>query len=155
MLLVPSISPIFENAPSFLRVPVAPDGELGDVTQFAFDNGHWMRHGDLASLGAPRFDAKALLALLARMKNDPALVRQFASLYEGGGDDEINERNAIVYLCAMKNFADPAFEACEGKSGFHFLTSRGVRVGVNVGVGLLGVLIVSLLLMRARRAIGA
>jgi hypothetical protein len=55
----------------------------------------------------------------------------------------------------MKNVADPSFEACEGKSGFHFLTSRGVRVGANVGIGLIGVLIVSLIVMRARRAVRA
>jgi hypothetical protein len=155
MLLVPSISPIFDNAPSFLRTSVAPNGELGDVTQFAFDAGHWERHGDLASLGVEHFDAPALSALITRLKKDPALVEQFASLYEGGGEDEINDRNAIVYLCAMKNFADPSFEACEGKSGFHFLTSRGVRVGANVGIGLIGVLIVSLIVMRARRAVRA
>jgi hypothetical protein len=89
------------------------------------------------------------------MKKDPALVQTFASLYEGGGEDEIDERNEIVYLCAMKNFADPSFEACEGKSGFHFLTGRGVRVGINLGIGAVGALIVSLLVMRARRAVRA
>lgn len=155
MLLVPSVSPIFDNAPSFLRTTVSADGELGDVTQFAFDDGRWQRHGDLASLGVAHFDAASLSNVIARMKKDPALVQRFASLYEGGGDDEINDRNAIVYLCAMKNFADPSFEACEGRNGFHFLTNRGVRVGLGLGIAVVGVLIVSLLVMRARRAIGA
>jgi predicted phosphodiesterase len=155
MLLAPSVSPIFQNAPSFLRSTVSADGELGDVTQFAFDGGRWKLHGDLASLGVDHFDAPSLSALIARMKKDPALVQTFASLYEGGGEDEIDERNEIVYLCAMKNFADPSFEACEGKSGFHFLTGRGVRVGINLGIGAVGALIVSLLVMRARRAVRA
>jgi predicted phosphodiesterase len=152
MLLVPSVSPIFENAPSFLRVAVGAVGVLGDVTQFAFDGKRWQRYGDLASLGVARFDTPSLLDLIVQLKKDPALMQRFASLYEGGGTDEINARNSIVYVCAMKNFADPSFEACEGKGGFHFLTSRGVRVALELGAGLLGVLIVSLLLMRARRA---
>ena len=155
LLLVPSVSPIFENDPSFLRVPVGADGTLGDVAQFARVDGRWQRHGDLASLGVSRFDAPALLALVRRLKRDPNLVQRFASLYEGGGTNEIDARNEIVYLCAMTNFADPTFEKCVGKSGFHFVTSRGLLAGLDLAIALIGAVIVGLLIVRARRAVGA
>jgi predicted phosphodiesterase len=155
LLLVPSVSPIFLNDPSFLRVPVERNGTLGDVTQFAFTRGRWQFHGDLASLGVSHFDVPSLRALLTRLKKSPTLVDRFSTFYEAGGKDEIDERNALVYLCAVNQFADPTFETCAGKSGFHFVTRRGLIAGFDAGLSLLGIIVIGFLILRARRAVGA
>jgi len=155
LLLVPSISPVFLNAPSFLRIPVASDGTLGDVTQFAYDGTNWKRFGDLASLGVTRFDVSSLRALVARLRASPALRTRYSMLYEGGGQDEIDPRNVSVYLCAIDTFADAPFEKCVGKSGYRFVTARGLSAALEAAFALVGLGIICVLIVRARRAVGA
>jgi predicted phosphodiesterase len=128
LLVVPSISPVFNNHPSFLVVPVARDGMLGNIRQFAFDGAHWSELGDLASLGVARFDASALRRLDGTLLAGTADRARFAHLYEGGAPSEIGPKLWPVYACAMTEFDDAAFERCAGRSGFSILTRRGVVI---------------------------
>jgi sphingomyelin phosphodiesterase acid-like 3 len=132
MLLVPSVSPIFYNGPSFLEVPVDRDGTLGDVTEFSYVGGAWQRTGDLASLGVPRFTAPELEALQGRLADDATLRATFSRLYSGGGPPEITKRNWHSYWCAATNLATSAFESCTGQRGLGVLTGRGLELALTM-----------------------
>lgn len=154
LLVVPSISPVFNNHPSFLVVPVGRDGVLGDIRQFAFDGSRWSELGDLASLGVPRFEARALRHLDATLLTGTADRARFATLYEGGAPSEIQPKLWPVYACAMVEFDDAAFERCAGRSGFSVLTRRGVviaAVGVVIALAFV-VLLARVFSFRRRRA---
>ena len=130
MLLVPSVSPIFYNGPSFLEVPVDSDGALGDVTEFSYVDGAWQRLGDLASLGVPRFTAPALEALQGKLADDATLRTAFSFLYSGGGPPEITQRNWRSYWCAATNLSTSAYESCTGQRGLGVLTGRGLELAL-------------------------
>ncbi len=153
MLLVPSISPIFANAPSFLVAPVAADGSLGDVVQYGFDGHDWSRLGALSELGVPRFLPAYLRRLQADLLDGSAHRALFAALYEGGADSEISPRTWSVYACAATYFTDTAFERCTGKRGYSILTRRGIGVAI-AGAGIvLAVAAGFALRVRRRRAV--
>jgi predicted phosphodiesterase len=137
MLLVPSLSPIFANAPSFLEVTVASGGTLSTVAETSFVGGKWLRVGDLGTLGAHRFTVPELEALQRRLGRDPALRATFARLYSGSGPPEIDERNWRSYWCANTNFTATAYEACTGQSGWSVLTGRGLWLGLAAAVALI------------------
>ena len=152
MLLVPSISPIFGNYPSFLVGPMEPGGTLGDLTQYAFDGNAWTRLGDLASVGVPRFEAPALLKLQDDLLKNAAYRTRFAELYEGGGPSEIVPKIWSVYACAMIELNDAAFESCTGKRGYSILTRRGVALAAAIALALaVAAAVVFGLRLRARR----
>jgi len=136
MLLVPSVSPIFANAPSFLEVTVASDGTLSTVAETSFVGGMWQRLGDLSTLGVRRFTSPELAGLQRRLGRDAALRATFARLYSGGGRPEINARNWRSYWCANTNFTAASYEACTGQSGWSVVTGRGLWVGLGAGVAL-------------------
>jgi hypothetical protein len=134
---VPSLSPIFANAPSFLEVTVASGGTLSTVAETSFVGGKWLRVGDLGTLGAHRFTVPELEALQRRLGRDPALRATFARLYSGSGPPEIDERNWRSYWCANTNFTATAYEACTGQSGWSVLTGRGLWLGLAAAVALI------------------
>jgi predicted phosphodiesterase len=130
MLLAPSVSPIFDNAPSFLEVTVASDGTLASVAETSLVDGRWQRVGDLGTLGMRRFTVSELEGLQHRLKRGAALRATFSRLYSGGGPPEIDERNWRSYWCAAANFTATAFEACTGQSGWSVVTGRGLWLGI-------------------------
>jgi len=126
MLLVPSVSPIFGNAPAFLVAQVDPDGTLRDVRDHALLHGTWTDLGGYASLGVARFTGPALEHLSAQLAHDPHARRRFAELYESGTASEIRNRDWPAYRCAATAFTTAAFRACAGDGGASLLTRRGV-----------------------------
>jgi predicted phosphodiesterase len=152
MLLVPSVSPIFYNGPSFLEVPVDRDGALGDVTEFSYVDGAWQRLGDLASLGVPRFTAPELEALQGRLADDATLRGTFSLLYSGGGPAEITKRNWRSYWCAATNLSTSAFESCTGQRGLGVLTGRGLELALAVLVAIVLAGIAFFFFLRGARA---
>jgi hypothetical protein len=126
MLLVPAISPIYGNAPSFLTADVRGGGVLAHVEEFSYVEGAWTNTGGLPSLGVEDVTAPNLLALQARLAQDAGLRATFARLYGGGGLTEINERNWRIYWCAATAFGSTPFRACDRTGGFSVFTGRGV-----------------------------
>lgn len=144
MLLVPSISPVFGNGPSFLTADVTADGTVRNVEETSYVRGVWRDIGGLASLGVPEFTGPALRELQGRLAADPNLRARFAALYNGGTTPEITERNWRSYWCAATAFSSADFRACTDQGGFSILTGRGLVVLAIVVLGLLataGVLI--------------
>jgi hypothetical protein len=139
MLLVPALSPVFGNAPSFLTGNVSPGGTLRDVDEFSFRNGTWSAIGGMRSLGVDAFTGPQLVALQARLAREPQLRATFARLYGGGATPEINERNWSIYWCAATAFATAPFRECTQSGGFSVITRRGVEAlaGVAAIVALL------------------
>jgi sphingomyelin phosphodiesterase acid-like 3 len=156
LLLVPSVSPIFYNAPSFLTLAVDETGTIDRVDEHAYTDGAWRDLGGLASLGVQRFDAAQLLALQGRLKHSAQLRASFSRLYSGGGPAEITESNWREYWCAATEFSATAYQRCEAQSGYSLLTPRAlfflrfaaIGVGVLCIVGIAGTVAVVVSLRR-------
>lgn len=151
MLLVPAISPIFGNAPSFLTADVALDGTVRNVEETSYLHGVWRDIGGLGSLGVHELSGSALRALQERLAADRNLRTQFATLYSGGASPEINEYNWRAYWCAATAFSAADFRACTEQGGFSIFTQRGLIVGTLVLLALLA-LVAGIVLVSRRRA---
>jgi predicted phosphodiesterase len=137
VLLVPSVSPIFNNGPSFLELSVEPDGTLSNVGEYSYSSGDWQRLGALADLGVKRFTAPDLEALQDRLAHDPALRTEFSRLYSGAGIPEIDEGNWRSYWCAATNFSATSFDACTGQHGLGVVTGRGLKLAAGLVIVLI------------------
>ncbi len=151
ILLAPSVSPIFLNAPSFLTLDVDASGNVGNVTETSYLRGRWQRVGDLASLGARAFDVAALERVQARLEKEPALRERFATLYSGGGVRDINATNWRVYWCAATELSAGGFRACTSQGGYSIFTGRALRVAA-LGLALaVGLIVAAFVTVRRRR----
>jgi hypothetical protein len=150
MLLVPSVSPIFRNAPAFLVAQVAPDGTLADIRDHAFLHGAWIDLGGYTALGVSRFTAPALRGLNARLAHDPSARRRFALLYESGAPSEIGDGDWPIYRCAATTFTTLAFGRCTGAGGTKLLTTNGI-IAATVGGAIAIVALAAGLLLWVRR----
>ncbi len=133
MLLVPALSPIFENNPMFLTVDVASDGTLRRIDVHAFHDA-WQLAGSTADLGLDAFTGAALVKLESRLDAAPALRLVYARLYDGGAPSEITPGHWRSYRCAISDLTDSAFRRCTGHRGFGFLTLRGLVAGAAVAL---------------------
>ncbi len=151
MLLVPSISPIFKNAPSFLTVHVDANATIVAAEDWTRIDGVWADRGRLASLGMPDLSVVSILALQHRLENDPAARALFARLYNGDAPPEINESNWRTYWCAATDLSAVTFRGCMSEGGFSIITSRGLKLIIAALVVLLIVIVLVALQLRARR----
>jgi len=110
--LVPSISPIFGNAPSFLTADVAPDGTLVRADDHTLLDGRWSVIGGTQDLGLDTISSASLHDLHARFARDPQLRATFARLYDGGARPEIDADDWPDYWCAQTAFNRAPYAAC-------------------------------------------
>ncbi len=154
MLLVPAISPIFRNAPSFLTVKVRADGRIASADDHAFLDGRWQTIGGTRTLGLSAITGPQLLALQTRLARDPVLRREFDRLYNGGAPSEIDESNWRTYWCAATAFSLGSFSSCLGHArGISVVTRRGVVFiaagGAVLVLALAGIIVAGRYLRRA------
>ena len=126
VLLVPALSPIFGNAPSFVTANVSGEGHVTRVEEHSYVARKWRDDGGLESLGVRELSGEALRALQGRLATDPALRQRFADLYNGDAPPEINEANWHLYWCAATAFSAASFRACSNQGGFSLITRRGL-----------------------------
>jgi hypothetical protein len=150
MLLMPSISPIFENAPGFLTAGVDAGGTLRDVDSYAFDGTAWHELGGFRALGVDRFTGAALVDLHRRLAHDTALRDRFAMLYEGGGRPEIDAGNWQTYWCSATSYSATAFRACDDEGGSGVFTTRGIKAIAVAAVTVGGLAILAFFRFRRR-----
>ncbi len=116
-IIAPSISPIYDNNPAFLRLRVAPDGALRDYTLYAYDaqRAVWGPEFDFdAAYGARSVDAAAMHAAHARIANDPiARARWSSALVAGSPHAEVTAATWRTPWCAQTHAGD-AFVRCAG-----------------------------------------
>ena len=152
VLIVPAVSPIYDNAPSFLTADVAADGTVGRVREHSYVDGAWQDDGGLASLGVPVVSARALLGLQQRLAAQPALRDVFGRLYTGDGYREVTPRNWRAFWCAATELGVTPFRACMGEGGFSIFTGRGLALAAAAAAALVVLLAVAaLVLVRATR----
>jgi hypothetical protein len=152
MLLVPSVSPIFGNAPSFLTADVDAGGTLRTIDDHVFLHRQWRKMEGLSSLGVSRFTGSAVVDLQYRLARDPKLRARFALLYESGARPEINARNWPTYWCAATSYTATAFRACTGQGGVSFVTTRGIIAGALAFALVLGIAAAGWFLLRPTTA---
>jgi sphingomyelin phosphodiesterase acid-like 3 len=128
MLLVPALSPVYGNRPSFLTGNVTAGGTLRDVEERSFGRGAWRDVGGMRSLGVNAFTGANLVTLQRRLARDPQVRATFERLYGGGVKPEINPRNWSIYWCAATAFATTAFRECSQSGGVGVITRRGLFV---------------------------
>ncbi|MGH7728255.1 MAG: hypothetical protein ACREM2_05640, partial [Vulcanimicrobiaceae bacterium] len=112
VLLAPSVSPIFDNAPSFLVLGVTANGSIASTTDYSFDGGRWQRIGSLAELGMKAVDAAGIRAALATLDRTRTARHLYARLYEGGAPSEFSPSTWPVYRCAFERLGIDGFERC-------------------------------------------
>ncbi len=136
IFLIPSISPIFSNAPSFLTVDVRADGVIERADDHAFLDGRWQSIGGTRTLGLKAVTGPELLALQMRLAHDRRLRSTYARLYNAGARPEITERNWRGYWCASMALANSAYRSCLGRGGgVSVLTRRGLSlVAIAIGI---------------------
>ncbi len=130
MLLIPGMSPIFDNGSAFLTADVTSDGSPRDIQAYSFIDNRWSNIGGLRSLGVDAFTGKQLERLHGRLDRDAALRAKFARLYNTDGRVEITERTWPVYSCAATSFSTAAFRTCDDAGGISFITERGVKLAL-------------------------
>lgn len=120
ILIAPSVSPIYDNNPAFLRLSVASDGTLDDYTLYADDlrTGAWRPIFAFDQYGVGRhFDARTLTAAHARIGRD-ASARQ--AWIGAAADDavgaEVNGATWRTPWCAQM-LEGPSFARCAGLRG--------------------------------------
>ena len=128
LLAIPSISPVYGNAPAFLTVDVAGDGTVENVEEHAFVRGAWEDAGGTRTLGLRTFTAAGLAGLQARLADDEPLRAAFARLYGGDRRSEINAGNWRAYWCAATELGVAPFKRCLGAGGYRIVTQRGLIV---------------------------
>ena len=150
MLLVPAISPIFGNAPSFLTVHVDAASTIVSAENWTRLDGRWADRGGLPSLGMADISVRSILAFQRRLADDSALRTTFALLYNGGAPPEITAANWRIYWCAATDLSATTFRACMAEGGISILTTRGIKVIIVIAVALVAI---GLLIVRfARRS---
>jgi sphingomyelin phosphodiesterase acid-like 3 len=128
MLMIPALSPVFRNNPMFLTVDVGADGTLREIEDHALDRGVWDVVDGPTYLGLREFTGPTLVALRARLEDDPDLRLGFAKLYDGGARSEVTKDNWRGYWCAIEAMSSTDYRHCEGQHGYSFLTDRGIVV---------------------------
>jgi sphingomyelin phosphodiesterase acid-like 3 len=134
LLTIPSISPIFGNAPSFLTVDVDASGTIRSAENRAYLDGRWTDVGGTRSLGLSAFTGPELVRLHRRLANDAELRKTFARLYESGAPPEIDDANWPTYWCAASTFGSTAFRRCAALGGFSVFTRRAIILAVTTAV---------------------
>lgn len=152
MLVLPSISSIFLNAPAFVLADVAPDGTLQRAREIAYDGSAWNDIGGTETLGVSPFSVPQLASLQSRLEQDESLRARFDKLYTGGARrPEINWSNWRVYLCAADHLGATPFRSCTGQPGVGVFTRRGIIAMAAGALALAALATLVVLAMRRRR----
>ena len=152
MILVPAISPVYRNAPSFLTVDVDADGTLQRAEEYAFSRDGWRDIGGTRSLGLADISGPSLVGLQRRLAEDAGLRAIFFRLYASGFSGDITESNWRVYWCAATAFETGSFRACLAQGGYGVLLGRGVVAVVGTAAfAAAGMSILFTVLFRRRR----
>lgn len=100
-VLVPSVSPLMQNNPSFLLLQFDANGTPGRLSEWALEGETWSRFDDTRAMGMRAIDIDSIRSLNERMEDDSALLDRFARDYTAGGDSELTQRNWRGYWCAQ------------------------------------------------------
>lgn len=117
MLLAPSVSPVYDNNPAFLRLDVGEDGTLQDYQPFFYDewSGDWESESSFdQTFGVQAFTVPALTTIHERLRTDRDLRARWARWFMAGtGYREISSGTWRSYWCAQTELT-PGYIECAG-----------------------------------------
>lgn len=116
ILIAPSISPVYDNNPAFLRLDVDSAGTLRDYTPFFYDefSEAWERGASFdTAFHVNGFNTGSLLAIHKRLHGDANLRAVWAGRYASQGRSDIDAGRWLSYWCAQTQLAG-SFAACAG-----------------------------------------
>lgn len=117
IVITPSISPIYDNNPAFLRLDVSPAGELLNFTPIYYDDmlGEWQTASSFdRTFGIQSFSAPDLAWLHERLADDARLRAEWSRLYVAYSQKrEITHSTWRAYWCAQTKTGS-AFVDCAG-----------------------------------------
>ncbi|HET9096633.1 MAG TPA: metallophosphoesterase [Candidatus Baltobacteraceae bacterium] len=151
MLLAPSVSPVYENNPAFLRLDLASGGVLQDYRPFFYDewSGRWRAGQSFdQTFGVKAFSAADLATIHARLAADPELRARWARMFMSqSGDRDINSGTWRTYWCAQNELA-AGFVGCAGLG--RRVELLPVAAGAAAALVLAGLALLAVRLGRAR-----
>ena len=153
MVLAPSVSPIYENNPAFLRLQIGAGGVLQDYQMFAYseDTGEWMQSFDFDSAyGAHGVTASQLAALHARIASDDGVRERWAHAAVAGAQNWTQIDGAWrAYWCGETEFG-AQYVRCAGDQRRAAVLPAALAIFAILVV--LGIVALVLRLARQRRA---
>jgi hypothetical protein len=147
-LSIPSVSPIFYNAPSFLTLHVNAAGTIVAADDWTQLSNRWADRGGIATLGMPDISVTSIRDLQRRLAEDSELRSTFAMLYNGGAPPEITSANWRIYWCASTELTSSRFRACTSQGGFSIFTQRGLLL---IGAALAAIIALAIVALRRVR----
>jgi sphingomyelin phosphodiesterase acid-like 3 len=152
ILIAPSVSPVYHNNPSFLRLDLSGDGTLRDYRVFSYDEmtDTWQRGDTFDGVyGVREFSASSLATVHARLRGDETLRAKWAHFYmaDSPGSD-ITSGTWRTYWCAQAQLA-ATFIPCAGIQDRVQILPIAAGIAAAAAVALLALL--ALRLARARR----
>jgi len=153
-VLVPSVSPLTENNPSFLLLDVDASGKPVNLTEYALGGETWTKLDDTKALGMPAIDIQAVRALNERIDSDEDFRNRFARDYSAGGVQEITDRNWRGYWCAQTTVDFGAYRDCIASGSAGQVPRRWLVLLAAVIAAFIALvsLAIQLLLIRRRRS---
>jgi hypothetical protein len=115
------VSPVYRNAPSFLRVEIDGTGSVRAVEEHALLGDGWHDVGGTRSLGLKEVTGSSLAMLQTRLARDMTLRGIFDRLYFSSDprpDSDVNEQNWRDFWCAATALEITSFCDCLGQGGF-------------------------------------
>ena len=153
LLIVSSVSPVYDNNPSFTLLEVDAGGIADEqIDAYSLPDGTWEPPFDFdTAYGVSRIDAGSALRAHAAIARDPNVRRAWGRAFVGDADKrDITASDWRTFWCAQTETSSAPYEACAG---------NGVRVlVVPLALAGIGVLLVALAtwlairLARQRRA---
>jgi hypothetical protein len=117
VLVAPSVSPIYENNPAFLRLEVREDGTLRDYQEFAYlpERAAWSEVLDFdRAFGVDAFTAAAVREIHDRLSRDDSLRDRWSSAMVGGAPNRrATWQTWRAFWCAQ-TFSVSGYAACAG-----------------------------------------
>lgn len=117
LLVAPSVSPVYDNNPAFLRFDVGAGGTLENYTPYLYDqwSNAWQKGDSFDSVyGVRGFTAASLASIHARLATDENLRKRWTlMLMSGSHYREITSGTWRTYWCAQTDMGQQ-FISCAG-----------------------------------------
>lgn len=117
ILVVPSVSPVYRNNPSFLTLEMRSSGTIADYHMHEFDlaAGSWKIFDFDRPFGVTNFDAPALRAAHRRLAANRTLRWRWSSAFvAGSAKREVTSANWRAFWCAQVHLRRAGYAACAG-----------------------------------------
>jgi hypothetical protein len=117
VLVAPSISPVYNNNPTFLKLLVRDDGTLADYQQISYDpeSAQWTHAFDFdRAFGVSAFTAESIRGIHERLARDASLRETWYAAMVGGSPNRRADSNSWRAFWCAQTFSGSDYAACAG-----------------------------------------